>query len=307
MARSSRARGPGGAELAARVHSGSERSGGVVAESRRRSAKPATLAVTVTVRGESRDLHPIVRDEIYRIGYEAIRNAYAHSQATELEIELAYAYDFTLRITDNGTGIEPAIAGAGKQARFGLPGMRERAANIGATLSIVNAAPGTCHHPRRSGPHGVPERSRLVLPLTRYTRPLEKYRCTPTRSRVSPSPGPRLSSWCSGETETGDVTDCRPRARHHRRGRVEGTGDGCTAVVAVLDAGVHLKAFARMDGAPLASIDIALRKARTAALFGANSEAVWEYLQARRSRAWPRAHQRRPRPVRRRHSVEGRC
>lgn len=52
---------------------------------------------------------------------------------------------------------------------------------------------------------------------------------------------------------------------------------GVAAVVAVLDAGVHLKAFSRMDGAPLGSIDIAQRKARTAALFGAASEAVWEY------------------------------
>ena len=48
-------------------------------------------------------------------------------------------------------------------------------------------------------------------------------------------------------------------------------------VVAVLDAGVHLKAFVRMDGAPLGSIDVALRKASTAALFGVRSEAVWEY------------------------------
>jgi uncharacterized protein GlcG (DUF336 family) len=52
---------------------------------------------------------------------------------------------------------------------------------------------------------------------------------------------------------------------------------GVPVVVAVLDAGVHLKAFNRMDGAPLASIDIALKKARTAALFRADSDAVWEY------------------------------
>jgi uncharacterized protein GlcG (DUF336 family) len=48
-------------------------------------------------------------------------------------------------------------------------------------------------------------------------------------------------------------------------------------IIAVVDAGVHLKAFSRMDGAVLASIDIALKKARTSALFQANSEAVWEY------------------------------
>lgn len=48
-------------------------------------------------------------------------------------------------------------------------------------------------------------------------------------------------------------------------------------IIAVLDAGAHLKAFRRMDGAVLGSIDIAMSKARTAVLFQANSEAVWEY------------------------------
>ena len=47
--------------------------------------------------------------------------------------------------------------------------------------------------------------------------------------------------------------------------------------IAVLDAGAHLKAFARMDGALLGSIDIAFGKARTAVLFGMNSEAVGEF------------------------------
>ena len=47
--------------------------------------------------------------------------------------------------------------------------------------------------------------------------------------------------------------------------------------IAVLDAGAHLKAFARMDGALLGSIDIAFGKAKTAVLFGMNSEAVGEF------------------------------
>jgi uncharacterized protein GlcG (DUF336 family) len=50
---------------------------------------------------------------------------------------------------------------------------------------------------------------------------------------------------------------------------------GIPVVVAVLDAGAHFKALRRMDGAVLASIDIAIRKASTAVLFQANSEAVW--------------------------------
>lgn len=48
-------------------------------------------------------------------------------------------------------------------------------------------------------------------------------------------------------------------------------------VIAVIDAGTHLKAFSRMDRAVLGSIDLAIRKARTAALFEVDSEAVWEY------------------------------
>lgn len=47
--------------------------------------------------------------------------------------------------------------------------------------------------------------------------------------------------------------------------------------VAVFDGGANLKAFVRMDGALLGSIDIALGKAKTAALFGMNTETVGEF------------------------------
>lgn len=52
---------------------------------------------------------------------------------------------------------------------------------------------------------------------------------------------------------------------------------GVPVNIAVLDAGTHLKAFVRMDGAVLGSIDVALSKARTAVLFELPSEAVWDY------------------------------
>jgi len=52
---------------------------------------------------------------------------------------------------------------------------------------------------------------------------------------------------------------------------------GVSVNIAVLDVGTHLKAFSRMDGAVLGSIDVAMGKARTAALFQISSEAVWEY------------------------------
>jgi uncharacterized protein GlcG (DUF336 family) len=52
---------------------------------------------------------------------------------------------------------------------------------------------------------------------------------------------------------------------------------GLAVIVAVLDDGGHLKAFRRMDGAVLGSIDIAIRKAKTSVLFHCNSEDVWDY------------------------------
>ena len=52
---------------------------------------------------------------------------------------------------------------------------------------------------------------------------------------------------------------------------------GVRVIIAVVDPGTNLKAFARMDGAVLGAIDIAIKKAKTAALFECNSEDVWEY------------------------------
>jgi uncharacterized protein GlcG (DUF336 family) len=59
--------------------------------------------------------------------------------------------------------------------------------------------------------------------------------------------------------------------------KTRATDLGIAVNIAVLDAGANLKAFTRMDGAVLGSIDVAVRKARTAVLFECNSEAVWDY------------------------------
>jgi signal transduction histidine kinase/ligand-binding sensor domain-containing protein len=94
------------------------------------------MDVAFVVTGEAREMHPIVRDEIYRIGFEAIRNACAHSGANKLGVALAYNHDVVVRVTDNGAGIDPAVVADGKEGHFGLPGMRERALRIGAELTI---------------------------------------------------------------------------------------------------------------------------------------------------------------------------
>jgi signal transduction histidine kinase/ligand-binding sensor domain-containing protein len=104
---------------------------------------PRTIAIKFAAVGDARDMHPVVRDEVYRIGYEAIRNACLHSSATQLEIELRYSHELTLRVGDNGIGIDPAIAEKGKDGHFGLQGMRERAARIGGKLTVITSAFGT--------------------------------------------------------------------------------------------------------------------------------------------------------------------
>jgi signal transduction histidine kinase len=100
------------------------------------------MGVSFSVTGNTRDIHPIVSDEVYRIGYEAIRNACMHSQASRLTVELRYAQDLAMRVNDNGIGVDPVVADKGKEGHFGLQGMRERATRIGAKLTLVRSATG---------------------------------------------------------------------------------------------------------------------------------------------------------------------
>src|SRR5262249_20137129 len=98
-----------------------------------------SIEALFSVVGESKELHPMVRDEIYRIGYEAIINACTHSGGTRMEVTLSYVNDLTVRVQDNGKGIDPLIAAHGREGHFGLQGMRERAHRIGAKLTITSS------------------------------------------------------------------------------------------------------------------------------------------------------------------------
>lgn len=100
------------------------------------------MAVSLHVVGDPPEMHPIVRDEVYLIGYEAISNASHHSRATHLNIELSYDRDVTLRINDNGIGIDAAMLDKGKAGHFGLQSMRERAGRIGGKLTLVSTTNG---------------------------------------------------------------------------------------------------------------------------------------------------------------------
>ena len=102
-----------------------------------------SMMFSLTVEGAAQEMHPIVRDEIYRIGYEAIRNACSHSEGTSVEVDLRYARDLILRVRDNGRGIAPDVLAKGKRDHFGLNGMQERADRMGAKLIFHSKNPGT--------------------------------------------------------------------------------------------------------------------------------------------------------------------
>ncbi|WP_157275366.1 sensor histidine kinase [Pelomonas sp. Root1444] len=89
-------------------------------------------------------LHPLVRDETFRIAGEALRNAFRHADAKRIDVEVRYEpQQLCVRVRDDGKGIDPEVLSRGeKQGHFGLGGMHERAAVAGGTLAIRNAAGG---------------------------------------------------------------------------------------------------------------------------------------------------------------------
>ncbi|HEX8756206.1 MAG TPA: two-component regulator propeller domain-containing protein [Steroidobacteraceae bacterium] len=97
--------------------------------------------VRLEVQGTVRPLHPMERDEVFRIAAEALRNAVNHSRGTQVEVELRYdASEFRLRVRDNGRGIDPKLLATAEQpGHFGLRGMRERAALAGGKLALWSA------------------------------------------------------------------------------------------------------------------------------------------------------------------------
>jgi signal transduction histidine kinase/ligand-binding sensor domain-containing protein len=92
----------------------------------------------VHVEGTSRDLAPLVREEVYRIACEALRNAFRHAQAERIEVEIHYERrQLRLRVRDNGKGIDRKVLDeGGRPGHHGLPGMRERAKLVGGRLSV---------------------------------------------------------------------------------------------------------------------------------------------------------------------------
>jgi len=92
----------------------------------------------VGVQGTLRELHPILRDDVFRISGEALRNAFRHAQASRIEVEIHYDEEkLRVRIRDNGRGIDSQVlTEKGRKGHWGLRGMYERANLVGGKLEV---------------------------------------------------------------------------------------------------------------------------------------------------------------------------
>jgi signal transduction histidine kinase len=92
----------------------------------------------VVVEGKIRELNPMILEEVFSIGREALTNALIHSGGRNVEVEITYdARQFRLRINDDGRGVDPKVLEAGGRAgHWGMQGMRERARKIGGQLEF---------------------------------------------------------------------------------------------------------------------------------------------------------------------------
>jgi signal transduction histidine kinase/ligand-binding sensor domain-containing protein len=109
--------------------------------SRIRQEFPAQESVEfrVIAEGSPRPIKPGVWDEVYRLGREAVINAFRHSQASKIEVEVKYAArHLRILVRDNGRGIDSQVLQTGREGHWGLSGMRERAESIGARMALLS-------------------------------------------------------------------------------------------------------------------------------------------------------------------------
>ena len=100
-------------------------------------AQDHMVPFSLSVVGEPFCIDSTMSREMYRIGREAISNAFLHAHAAKIEAEISYGHAVvTLTVRDNGIGIEPQVLDTGRIGHWGFPGMRERAKSIGAQISI---------------------------------------------------------------------------------------------------------------------------------------------------------------------------
>src|SRR5262249_27993591 len=90
-----------------------------------------------------RAVSAFVGEEVTSIANEFVANTLQHSGARSVDIAVNYGRkSLGLRFCDDGSGIDPDILKRGRDGHFGLAGMRERAARIGAKLELASTLGG---------------------------------------------------------------------------------------------------------------------------------------------------------------------
>jgi signal transduction histidine kinase len=108
-----------------------------LSETARRLTNETAIEPQVEVNGTFRPLARLVEDNLLSIGQEAINNAVKHAHAQRIFVSLVFgARRVQLSIRDDGHGFDDQATGNGRAGHFGLVGMRERAEQIGGSLSI---------------------------------------------------------------------------------------------------------------------------------------------------------------------------
>lgn len=98
----------------------------------------------VVVDGAPRRMVPLVRDEVLQVAREAFRNAVQHASASLVQVEIHWGVErFSIRVRDNGVGLEPQMIAQGRDGHWGMHGMRERTRQVGGNLEIRSDGNGT--------------------------------------------------------------------------------------------------------------------------------------------------------------------
>ncbi|HVU00035.1 MAG TPA: ATP-binding protein [Acidobacteriaceae bacterium] len=114
---------------------------------RRLLAVQIASGITLAIRsyGTERRLPVEIESNLLRIIQECVANTVRHAKAALVQVELHYAPELlSVTVSDDGTGFDPDAAPGTEEGHYGLAGMRERSARIGADFQLTSAPAGTC-------------------------------------------------------------------------------------------------------------------------------------------------------------------
>jgi signal transduction histidine kinase len=161
----------------------------------------------VFVQGTPQALNPVIQEQMFLIGREAVMNALRHSEATTIEVEVQYLHDVVrVLVRDNGCGINPEAVQEQSDSHWGLSGMRERAEKMGARFGIWSRT-GVGTEMRAAVPSDIAKRHPLFAVLGKKEQDLDERQLHPNiehrRSPASPGryrqhhqqPGRHVPGW----------------------------------------------------------------------------------------------------------------